>query len=1051
MSSVKKQKVSEYTNTYTDIWKRPELPSEYLNTSNPIALQNLEIDHYVKNSLPIIRIYGVSQLGFSVCIHVHEFKPYLFVDCPQHLNISQFQASIERLLQNSFESKYHHLTQFCLSVTKVEKKALYYYNFEQTQPMLKIVLALPEFVPRIRNILSKGFSYNMGAKHEFLTFESNLPFELRYMVDNHLVGGGWIELKPGTYTLRNATRKISHCQLEMDTTFKHIIQHDSNIPKWSRLAPFRIFSYDIECCGRTGHFPDALIDPVIQIAITVSVQGGKEGRQHNIIERGLDGEIDYLEPTEPAPVRKLVLVLDTCKSISGAQIICFEKEEALLLAFNQLMIESDADIITGYNIQNFDMPYLMKRANQLNILEHFSFMGRLIHEPSIMKERIFQSAQRGKQVTMETTIHGRITFDLYKHMKNNYKLSSYTLNSVSAEFLDQQKEDVHHSMISILHKGTSSDRHRLASYCLKDTVLPQQLIDKLLIMVNTMEMARVTGVPISYLFSRGQQIKVLSMMYRKCKPLGYVVPVLKHKSSIEFTGATVLDPTTGFYDEHEPIATLDFASLYPSIMQAHNLCYTTLLLPHTIAKMDPKDYEKTPRGHCFVREHKYKGILPTILKELLSARSQAKVDMKAAAKRGDIFLKNVMNGRQLALKLSANSVYGFTGAQQLPCVEIAASVTGYGRRYIDDTKSAVEKEFTIANGYENNAKVIYGDTDSVMVKFGCKTVAEAIRLGQIAEEKISSIFPPPNKLEYEKVYCPYRLMAKKRYIGRMYEFNPDKYEKIDSKGTEMVRRDNCGLVRKLYRQCVDKIFVHNDIPGAIEIVKQTISDLLQNKVDISLLIITKMLNDNYKTPQPHSILAERIRKRDPGTAPLVGDRVPFVIIKNGEKKMTNRAEDPIYVLDNNIPIDNEYYFKNQLSEPIIRLFTSIIPRPESLLHGDHTNKIVRVRPDKKVGMLKFITIKKSCLACKKTIEKGSKDYLCENCQDKRQEVYVNQLTITNKLEKSHADYQSQCHRCTGSNYNKIICANTDCDIFYARIKTAKDLGKEQKKLSLLDF
>ena len=134
-----------------------------------------------------------------------------------------------------------------------------------------------------------------------------------------------------------------------------------------------------------------------------------------------------------------------------------------------------------------------------------------------MKDTTFQSAAYGKRNNVETTIEGRVVFDMLPYMQRNHKLSSYSLNSVCAEFLGQQKEDVHHSIISDLQNGSDEDRHRLAVYCVKDALLPQRLMDKLSVLINYVEMARVTGVPVSFLISRGQQIKVFSMILRKCR------------------------------------------------------------------------------------------------------------------------------------------------------------------------------------------------------------------------------------------------------------------------------------------------------------------------------------------------------------------------------------------------------------------------------------------------------------------------------------------------------------------------------------------------------
>lgn len=296
-----------------------------------------------------------------------------------------------------------------------------------------------------------------------------------------------------------------------------------------------------------------------------------------------------------------------------------------------------------------------------------------------MRETTFQSAAYGKRANVETTIDGRVIFDMLPYMQRNHNLSSYTLNSVCAEYLGQQKEDVHHSIISDLQNGSDEDRYRLATYCLKDALLPQRLMDKLSVLVNYVEMARVTGVPMSYLISRGQQIKVFSMILRKCRKEKLLVPTLKksgHQNADGYEGATVLDPIKNYYQV--PIATLDFASLYPSIMQAYNLCYSTLVSPQDVSKMDPDLYKKSENGHSFVHSHVKKGILPTILavslmksrygltlhrlwsshfssfiscsQELLAARKRAKKDMKNAPTE---FERAVQNGRQVSRYLSA--------------------------------------------------------------------------------------------------------------------------------------------------------------------------------------------------------------------------------------------------------------------------------------------------------------------------------------------------------------------------------------------------------------
>jgi DNA polymerase delta subunit 1 len=238
-------------------------------------------------------------------------------------------------------------------------------------------------------------------------------------------------------------------------------------------------------------------------------------------------------------------------------------------------------------------------------------------------------------------------------------------------------------------------------------------------------------------------------------------------------------------------------------MIAHNLCYTTLL--RNKENCNPDDYIQTPSGNYFVKNTVRRGILPEILENLLKARKRAKEMMKEEK---DPFRYKVLDGRQLALKMSANSVYGFTGAQvgKLPCLEISQSVTAFGRTMIEKTKQFVESKFTIANGYPFDAKVVYGDTDSVMVKFGVNNLEDAMKLGKEAAEYVSNTFVKPIKLEFEKCYFPYLLISKKRYAG-LYFTKPDKYDKMDCKGIETVRRDNSPLVANLIGVCLQKLLI----------------------------------------------------------------------------------------------------------------------------------------------------------------------------------------------------------------------------------------------------
>ena len=212
--------------------------------------------------------------------------------------------------------------------------------------------------------------------------------------------------------------------------------------QWSRIAPLRILSFDIECAGRKGIFPEAQIDPVIQIANMVTRQG------------------------ESKPFVRNVFTLNTCANIVGSQVLSYHNEEEMLQAWKEFVQQVDPDVVIGYNISNFDLPYLLDRAKALKANE-FPYLGRLEGTKSVTKDTHFSSKAFGQRDSKDTSLDGRLQIDILQYMQREHKLRSYTLNSVCAQFLGEQKEDVHHSVITDLQNGTPESRRRLAVYCLK--------------------------------------------------------------------------------------------------------------------------------------------------------------------------------------------------------------------------------------------------------------------------------------------------------------------------------------------------------------------------------------------------------------------------------------------------------------------------------------------------------------------------------------------------------------------------------------------------------
>ncbi|KAF4610971.1 hypothetical protein D9613_006736 [Agrocybe pediades] len=1007
-----------------DAWARPPLP-KIDEKKDSITFQQIDIETASNHDGSIIlRMFGVTADGHSVLANITDFKPYFYVPIPRGFTDADIQPFREYL--NGFLEEGSVL----LKAEKVAKKSLWGYRGDDNTPFLKLTLTDPRSVPKIRD----KFSIHTGEcdfrglfDGVVLTYESNIVFTLRFMIDTKVVGMNWIEVPAGKYKIIAPAQKRSTCQLEINVRYDAFISHAPE-GDWSKIAPLRILSFDIECAGRKGIFPEPSIDPVIQIANMVTRQG------------------------ESKPFIRNIFTLNTCSHIVGSQVISFKEEDKLLQAWRDFVEEVDPDVVIGYNIAGFDFPYLIDRAKALKA-NKFPYLGRMKGSKTETKSTHFSSKAYGQRDSKDTELDGRLQLDVLQFMQREHKLRSYTLNSVCAQFLGEQKEDVHHSVITELQNGTPESRRRLAVYCLKDAYLPQRLMDKLMCLVNYIEMSRVTGVPFNFLLSRGQSIKVLSQLYRKANSEGYLVPAGKGDGTDEqYEGATVIEPRKGYYDV--PIATLDFASLYPSIMMAHNLCYTTLLDASTIQRLDLKenvDYIKTPNNDLFVKSTRRKGLLPIILEELIAARKRAKADLK---KETDPFKKAVLDGRQLALKISANSVYGFTGATigKLPCLPISSSVTAYGRQMIEATKEAVEKAYCIDKGYNHNAEVIYGDTDSVMVKFGPNDLAKVMELGREAAEFVTQQFIKPIKLEFEKVYYPYLLISKKRYAG-LYWTKTEKYDKMDTKGIETVRRDNCRLVSTVIETCLHKMLIDRDVRGAEEYTKRTIADLLQNKVDMSQLVITKALaKADYAGKQAHVELAERMKQRDAGSAPALGDRVAYVIIKGIKGAAAyEKSEDPLYVLENNIPIDTKYYLENQLSKPLMRIFEPILgEKANSLLSGDHTRTIQIATPTVG-GLMKFAVKTVTCLGCKTPLRgKESNGALCKNCKPRMQELYQKQIVSTSELQVRFSRLWTQCQRCQGSLHQDVLCTSKDCPIFYMRKKAQKDVEDANAVLDRFD-
>ena len=335
-----------------------------------------------------------------------------------------------------------------------------------------------------------------------------------------------------------------------------------------------------------------------------------------------------------------------------------------------------------------------------------------------------------------------------------------------------------------------------------------------------------------------------------------------------------------------------------------------------------------------------KSIMPAILEELLKARKDTKKLMKSET---DPFMENILDKRQLGYKVTANSLYGQCGARTSTFYEqdVAASTTATGRMMIMYAKGMIEEKYgngtfdTKHGQVVTKAEYVYGDTDSVFFTFnlqdpttnepirGKKALEITIELAQDAAHTCTEWLKPPMSLEYEKTLMPFILLSKKRYVGMLYEEDPNKC-KLKFMGLSLKRRDSCDYLKDTYGEILNILMKENNIEKSIEFLNKSLNDLVNGEVPMDKLAITKALRSDYKNPEriAHRVLADRIGDRDPGNKPKPGDRMKFVYIhtKNPKALLGDRVETPDFITDNKLKIDYTYYVTNQLMKPLQQLY-----------------------------------------------------------------------------------------------------------------------------------
>ena len=771
-------------------------------------------------------------------------------------------------------------------------------------------------------------------------------------------------------------RKVISCtgnmyEDDVDPVAKMLVQKDMTFSQWFTCKATPIPRNEWISFGTTGHQEYAVhwttIAPVpIQMSETwplninvmsfdIEAYSAEENRMpcpYFYEEAAYLNTCIFQNLSDISSRRKHVLTLLPCNEIAGAQVHLCLNEGDLIQNMANLVQHYQPDIITGYNITGFDFEYLHIRLQMSTNSAQWPTMGRVAFEDTSKLEEISWSSSgagdiKGKQLKMT----GRIVIDTYSNVTRNYKLARYDLNTVGMKFLKKGKHPIKAKEQFAIYKNymeaiesykatpeaerneaeltkARAEYTRVVEYCIQDSELVIELFEKLNIWPNLRATSSICNVPVTDILTKGETIKSTMMLYSLAYKDGFVLTPVK-KQDYDYEGGLVQEPVRGF---HRFVVCEDFSSMYPSIMQQLNTDPTTLVEDPTIPDSDcemvdvrSKDGLTTTRLR-FIKKAIREGLAPRKVRELIAARKMYK---KLMAPLSDP-LTGLFNGPpeerlkftlydcfQNRLKIAANSLYGYFGANfnKYACIQVAMAVTARGRELITQVCDIVKNKY--------NGRIIYGDTDSVMVDAGIKNGKDCHRIGTEMAEYITSIFPPPLAIAYEKsmdILC----LQKKHYAAFLIdkEGNPiNKPERMLSKGIITARRDYTEWVQDVYKELLMHILSSGDLRTALVIVVKAIKALITNQVPVKKLILIKRYTsnagDNYYVKQFVD------RKRREGRTYQVGDRVEYVFIqKDGATKAHEKMES-IEDFDSNVTkLDLQYYLEHQFKKPIDDLIGS---------------------------------------------------------------------------------------------------------------------------------
>ncbi len=822
--------------------------------------------------------------------------------------------------------------------------------------------------------------------------------------------------------------------------------------------------YDIEMMKQEGDYFNPPTQRTLSFDIETSSVYPENGKTYQIGCSLREGD----------RIRNILFCLDTCSGIRNTQIYSFKKEKYMLIAFRKFVQAVDPDIMTGYNIEGFDLYYILERADKCGVINEVNKLARCTTTScKCFLQKNVGSAQRGYRDKRTTRIAGRVVMDVMPVVKEFYKLPKYSLNHVSRSLLgDDEKDDVHFTEITPLQQKDQFTRAKLGKYCIKDCILPLKLIKKCGLYGLSDAISSLTGAPLNKIIDKGQGTRIGILFHHTLVSKNMISEHKRLSKQGGYQGAHVLEPIAGV---HKFVDVYDFKSLYPSIMRQKKLCISTHVLNASCDSTAPlpegldlaeDDVIRIGGEGVFVKPEKAEGFIPHLLKDLGDSRTDTKLLMKQAKKDGNVTLEENLDVKQRAFKITANSVYGILANEssfQMADAAISRCVTYIGREMIVQLKKYMNerkfvhpdlmkklkdvdywKDISQSTLYDffKYIKVVYGDTDSVMVKNGLDltmgidhSIERSIDLSNvIATQATEDLFEEPHELEFEKLFIRMLLPnVKKKYAAYMVETAKD--TPYIYKSGIAKKRDLCDFVKNTTLSVIECI-LKGQLKKAIDVVANKIVQLHKNECPLNDFVMTKTVSkppDQYASLLPHIKVAKEMKKGQ-------GERISYLIAEGEKlnKRLSNFAFDPEYAMKNGKKINVAYY-----SDLLYQNVHSLINLAEpgsfersrlNTMFASKKNKTPTIKGvTYKQGVLKGFKIRNKCQICSTL----SNDVVCPTCLNSGLLIpkYKDACDNLREIEDLKLRNDNTCRTCKKSEEASTSnCRNDSCPIYFDRME-----------------